>query len=57
MLAKAKHYTGKEGRDIVNKMVRVADLTRNAFMNGDIKEMIDALKMAENAEKLKGETL
>src|SRR5690242_7596910 len=33
VLAKAKHYTGKEGRDIVNKMVRVADLTRNAFMN------------------------
>jgi len=23
-------------------------------MNGDIQEMIDALKMAENAEKLKG---
>ncbi|MEY3411477.1 MAG: hypothetical protein RIQ70_163, partial [Bacteroidota bacterium] len=27
----------------------------NVFMNGDIQEMIDALKMAENAEKLKGE--
>jgi peptide chain release factor 1 len=27
----------------------------NAFMNGDVKEMIDALKMAENAEKLKGQ--
>jgi peptide chain release factor 1 len=26
------------------------------FMNGDIQEMLDALKMAENAEKLKGET-
>jgi peptide chain release factor 1 len=25
------------------------------FMNGDIQEMIDALKMAENAEKMKGE--
>ncbi len=24
------------------------------FMNGDIQEMIDALKVAENAEKLKG---
>ena len=32
VLAKAPHYRGsKEGRDIVNKMVRVADLTRNAF--------------------------
>jgi peptide chain release factor 1 len=27
----------------------------SSFMNGDIQEMIDALKMAENAEKLKGE--
>jgi peptide chain release factor 1 len=27
------------------------------FMNGDIQEMIDALKMAENAEKLKGNNL
>jgi peptide chain release factor 1 len=27
------------------------------FMNGDIKEMIDSLRMAENAEKLKGEAI
>ena len=27
------------------------------FMNGDIQEMIDALKMAENAEKLKGDNV
>jgi peptide chain release factor 1 len=26
-----------------------------SFMNGDIQEMIDSLKMAENAEKLKGQ--
>jgi peptide chain release factor 1 len=26
------------------------------FMNGDIQEMLEALKMAENAEKLKGDT-
>ena len=26
----------------------------SSFMNGDLQEMIDALKMAENAEKLKG---
>ena len=35
VLAKAKHYRNEQGRDIVSKMVRVADLTRNAFMNGD----------------------
>ena len=29
----------------------------SAFMNGDVQEMIDALKVAENAEKLKGENL
>jgi peptide chain release factor 1 len=27
------------------------------FMNGDIQEMIDSLKMAENAEKLKGNNI
>ena len=36
VLAKAKHYRTDQGRDTVNKMVRVADLTRNAFMNGDL---------------------
>ena len=25
----------------------------SAFMNGDVQEMIDSLKMAENAEKMK----
>jgi peptide chain release factor 1 len=27
----------------------------SSFMNGNVQDMIDALKMAENAEKLKGE--
>ncbi|MGZ3411753.1 MAG: AAA family ATPase, partial [Xanthobacteraceae bacterium] len=36
VLAKAHHYRNDAGRDIVSKMVRVADLTRNAFMNGDL---------------------
>ena len=27
----------------------------SSFMNGDLQEMIDSLKMAENAEKLRGE--
>ena len=40
ILAKAKHYRTTEGRDIVNKMVRVADRTRNAFMNGDISTVM-----------------
>ncbi len=36
VLAKAQALSATtKGRDIVSKMVRVADLTRNAFMNGD----------------------
>jgi cobaltochelatase CobS len=52
VLSKAKHYTGKEGRDIVNKMVRVADLTRNAFINGDLSTVMSprtVITWAENA--------
>ena len=53
VLAKAKHYRTAEGRDIVAKMVRVADLTRNAFMNGDISTVMSprtVITWAENAE-------
>ena len=54
VLAKAPHYRGtKEGRDIVNKMVRVADLTRNAFTAGDLSTVMSprtVITWAENAE-------
>src|SRR5215813_10500476 len=53
VLAKAKHYRNEQGRDIVNKMVRVADLTRNAFMNGDISTVMSprtVITWGENAE-------
>jgi cobaltochelatase CobS len=56
VLAKAKHYKGKEGKDIVNKMVRVADLTRNAFINGDLSTVMSprtVITWAENAEIFK----
>src|SRR6202020_727016 len=36
VLAKAHHYRTPEGRDIVNKMVRLGGLTRNAFPHGDL---------------------
>ena len=45
-----------EGRDQVNKMVRVADLTRNAFMNGDLSTVMSprtVLTWAENADIFK----
>jgi cobaltochelatase CobS len=53
VLAKARPYRTAEGRDIVSKMVRVADLTRNAFMNGDISTVMSprtVIIWAENAE-------
>src|SRR5919198_3870603 len=56
VLAKAKHYQDQAGRDIVNKMVRVADLTRNAFMNGDISTVMSprtVITWAENADIFK----
>ncbi|WP_284177506.1 cobaltochelatase subunit CobS [Rhabdaerophilum sp. SD176] len=52
VLAKAKHFTGKEGREIVNRMVRVADLTRNAFINGELSTVMSprtVITWAENA--------
>src|ERR1700759_4362767 len=56
VLAKARHYRTAEGRDIVGKMVRVADLTRNAFMNGDISTVMSprtVITWAENADIFK----
>src|ERR1700750_2980793 len=53
VLAKARHYRTSEGRDIVNKMVRLADLTRNAFANGDLSTVMSprtVITWAENAE-------
>ena len=53
VLAKAQSYRTAEGRDTINKMVRVADLTRNAFMNGDISTVMSprtVITWAENAD-------
>ncbi len=51
--AKAKHFATDEGREAVSKMVRVADLTRAAFVNGDLSTVMSprtVLTWAENAE-------
>jgi cobaltochelatase CobS len=53
VLSKATHYRDAAGRDIVNKMVRVADLTRNAFINGDLSTVMSprtVITWAENAD-------
>jgi cobaltochelatase CobS len=53
VLAKARHYRTPEGRDTVGKMVRLADLTRNAFANGDLSTVMSprtVITWAENTE-------
>jgi len=54
VLAKVKSFQKtKESKDAVNKMVRVADLTRNAFMAGDLSTVMSprtVITWAENAE-------
>ena len=53
VLAKAKSWNSEAGRKIIGKMVRVAELTRNAFMNGDLSTVMSprtVITWAENAE-------
>lgn len=53
VVAKAKSYNTPEGREIVSQMVRLADLTRNAFINGDLSTVMSprtVITWAENAE-------
>jgi len=54
VLAKSRHYQATtEGRDVISKMVRVADLTRNAFIAGDLSTVMSprtVITWAENAE-------
>jgi len=53
VLAKAKTYNTPEGKEIVSQMVRLADLTRNAFVNGDLSTVMSprtVITWAENAE-------
>src|ERR1700734_1803989 len=40
VLAKSAGYDTPEGKRTINAMVRVADMTRNAFMNGDISTVM-----------------
>jgi cobaltochelatase CobS len=52
--AKVKHFQKlNDGLDTIGKMVRVADLTRNAFMGGDLSTVMSprtVITWAENAE-------
>ena len=53
VLAKAPTYDTVEGKRTLAAMVRVADMTRNAFMNGDISTVMSprtVITWAQNAE-------
>ena len=53
VLSKAPHYNTAEGRQIISQMVTVADLTRTAFMNGDLSTVMSprtVINWAQNAE-------
>lgn len=52
VLAKAPAYRDAKGRELVSKMVRLADMTRNAFVNGDLSTVMSprtVMMWAENA--------
>ncbi|MDO5510210.1 MAG: peptide chain release factor 1 [Weeksellaceae bacterium] len=51
--AKIRTYNYPQGR-ITDHRINKSIFNLDNFMNGDIQEMIDALKMAENAERLQG---
>ncbi|MEM0898689.1 MAG: cobaltochelatase subunit CobS [Pseudomonadota bacterium] len=52
IVAKAKEFDNPEGREKVNAMVRLADLTRSSFINGDLSTVMSprtVITWAENA--------
>ncbi|MFK7838086.1 MAG: cobaltochelatase subunit CobS [Sulfitobacter sp.] len=53
VLSKNPHYNTSEGRKTVKQMVTVADLTRTAFMNGELSTVMSprtVIAWAQNAE-------
>ena len=58
VLAKSPGYDTAEGKRTLSSMVRVADMTRNAFMNGDISTVMSprtVMTWAQNAEIFGGD--
>ena len=52
--AKIKTYNYPQGR-VTDHRINKSIYNLDAYMNGDIQEMMDAVIMAENAEKMKGQ--
>jgi len=56
ILIKNKSYNTKEGKDKISNMIKVADLTRKGFINGDISTVMSprtVLHWAENTKIFK----
>jgi cobaltochelatase CobS len=52
VMSKVKPWQTDKGRKLIDRMVRLADLTRNAFMNGDLSTVMSprtVITWAENA--------
>jgi cobaltochelatase CobS len=53
VLAKAPHYNNADGKKTISAMVRLADMTRNAFVAGDLSTVMSprtVITWAQNAE-------
>ncbi|WP_422371656.1 cobaltochelatase subunit CobS [Hoeflea sp.] len=51
--SKVKEFAKGDGRDTISRMVRVADMTRSSFVNGDLSTVMSprtVITWAENAE-------
>jgi len=58
VIAKSPSYDTTEGRRLISAMVRVADMSRNAFMNGDISTVMSprtVITWAQNTEIFAGD--
>ena len=56
VLAKNKSYNSKDGKERISNMIKVADLTRKGFINGDISTVMSprtVLHWAENTKIFK----
>ena len=56
ILSKNKNFNNKEGKEVLSSMIKVADLTRKGFINGDISTVMSprtVLHWAENTEIFK----
>ena len=56
ILAKSKNFNTEEGEELISNMIKVADLTRKGFVNGDISTVMSprtVLHWAENSEIFK----